>query len=459
MAHNGFSLTPVDVPKVSTKYRKIVTAIPVPESIPMFAELEQLESNSMHGQLPVVWDRAKDVNVFDPWGNQWLDFTSTIFVANSGHGNPKIVDAIVSTATKPLLHTYTYLSQERLDYLRYLIQETPDYLEKAFLLSAGTEATECALKLMRLNGQRVGKRKLGILTFQGNWHGRTMGAQQLSGIESQKEWIGYKDPNIFTLPFPYPWDNNAQQNSAAFFTESLEKLFADHQLAPEDICGIMMETFQGWGAVFYPAEFVQAVRQFASDNNILLAFDEMQSGFGRTGKMFGFQHYEVEPDLICCGKGASSSLPLSIVMGSRQTMDLAAIGSMSSTHSANPMVCAAGLANLQTIVEGGLVSNSEVLGRLFHEKLDELKNRFSDYISDVLGIGLLAALHFNDTSRTPLNTLCDRICEFAMQRGLLIVHTGRESIKLAPPLTISEEALLEGIEVLASCIQDAIDEN
>ena len=457
MAGHGFSHTPVSVPQVRTKYRTIQTRIPVPESLPILETIYQCESRSMHGQMPVVWDKAEGFQVSDAWGNTWLDFTSTIFVTNAGHGNRRIREALQEQLNKPLLHTYTYATQIRADYLKYLIDHTPAQFEKAFLLSAGTEATECGLKLMRLHGRAEGKKRPGIIAFEGNWHGRTVGAQSLSYNPAQKEWIGYQDPNIYHLPFPYPWRPEAIQDPRRYFRESLKALCEREGLNPAtDLCGVMMETFQGWGAVFYPPEFVQEVEAFARENQLLLGFDEMQAGFGRTGTLFGYMHYGVEPDLLCCGKGAASSLPLSLVLGSTRVMDLPDIGSMSSTHSANPMVCAAGLANLQALLEDGLIENSRCLGELFQRDLEALRLRHAQHIRWVMGKGLLAALHFVDPQGTPLSSLCDRICEEAMRRGLLLVHTGRESIKLAPPLCITEDALREGIAVLDEVIGDCI---
>jgi len=454
MASNTFSHKPKEVEKISTKYRSIKTPIPVPESIPLLEKMYSLESKAMHGQLPIIWDKADNFQIYDKWGNIWLDFTSTIFVANAGHGNKKIIKALKNVITKPLLHTYTYASEERINYLNYLISNTPKQFEKAFLLSAGTEATEAALKLMRLNGKKNGKNKGGVVCFNGNWHGRTMGAQMMSGNNEQKEWIGYRDPNIYHLNFPYPWEVS---NPKEFFNHEIKKLLDEKGLDPKkDLSGFMLETFQGWGAVFYPKEFIEEVVKFAKKHNILVAFDEMQSGFGRTGKLFGYQHYGIEPDIICCGKGASSGLPLSIVLGSREIMDLPEAGSMSSTHSANPLVSIAGEENLKTILNDGLITNSEKLGKLFHEKLNDLKNKYPDHIEHTQGKGLLAALIFIDKSGNVLSELCDEICERAFQKGLLVVHTGRESIKLAPPLTITEEALLEGINVLDECIQESV---
>jgi 4-aminobutyrate aminotransferase-like enzyme len=454
MAGNGFSHKPKKVEKIATKYRTIKTEIPVPECVPMLEKMYETEAQAMHGQLPMIWDKADNFQVYDKWGNVWLDFTSTIFVANAGHGNKKITQALKDVINKPLLHTYTYASQERISYLDYLIKNTPRQFEKAFLLSAGTEATEAALKLMRLNGQKIGKEKSGVICFDGAFHGRTMGAQKMTGNNSAKEWVGYQDPNIFHLPFPYPWEIDSPKE---FFDITIDKLLKDKNINPNtDLCGFMLETFQGWGAIFYPKEFIQELFKFAKKYNILVTFDEMQAGFGRTGKLFGYEHYEVEPDILCCGKGASSGLPLAIVLGSKEVMDLPNIGSMSSTHSANPLVCVAGHQNLKAMLEDGLVENSKNLGIIFHQKLNELQQKYPKHLKYVLGKGLLAALLFIDENNQPLSELCDVISEKAFQKGLLVVHTGRESIKLAPPLSITKEALLEGLSVLDECIGKAI---
>ena len=456
MASHRFSHQPVKVEKIQTKYRTIKTEIPVPQSVPMLEKMYELEAQAMHGQLPMIWDRANDFQIYDQWGNVWLDFTSTIFVANAGHGNKHIVDALRKVLDKPLLHTYTYASSERIDYLEYLIKNTPKQFEKAFLLSAGTEATEAALKLMRLNGQKQGKRKGGVICFNGAFHGRTMGAQMMTGNNSAKEWAGYQDPNIHHLNFPYPWE---VENPKDFFEFEIEKLLKDKNLDPDkDLCGFMLETFQGWGAIFYPKDFVQALMEFSKKYNMLVTFDEMQAGFGRTGRLFGYEHYEVEPDILCCGKGASSGLPLAIVLGSKEVMDLPDIGSMSSTHSANPLVCVAGHQNLKVMLERGLIDSSKNLGNIFHQELNKIKDKYSNYIKYIFGEGLLAALVFIDKDGNALSNLCTRISEKSFQKGLLVVHTGRESIKLAPPLSITEEAMLEGIEVLEQCIKESIQE-
>jgi 4-aminobutyrate aminotransferase-like enzyme len=408
----------------------------------------------MHGQLPLVWDRAEDYSIYDAAGNRWIDFTSTIFVANVGHSNPRVTAAMKETLDRPLYGCYAYANENRARYLEKLVAFAGEPFEKAFLLSAGTEATEGALKLMRMNGQKEGKRRRGVICIEGNWHGRTMGAQMLSSNLAQRDWIGYQDADIHHIPFPYPWVL-AGRTPEFFLDESLARLDKAGIDIAQDVCGFMLETFQGWGAVFYPAEYVQAIERVCRKHGILLAFDEMQAGFGRTGKAFGFQHYVVTPDLICCGKGMGGGVPLSGVIGRAAIMDLPDVGNMSSTHSANPLACAAGLAVIEEMENQNLVAESARKGELLFAALHKLQVRFPDHISHLLGRGLIAAVLFKQPETgTADGPFTSKVAELCMQKGLLVVHTGRESIKIGPPLTITDEALLEGVEVLGEAIAE-----
>ena len=461
MAGFSFSRIPVHVPKIQTRYRKISTALPVPESLQILDDLDKYESRSMHGQMPIVWDHAEDFQVSDKYGNTWIDFTSTIFVANAGHANPKICEALKRIIDHKLLHSYTYYTEIRRDYIKKLIGFTSPQFEKAFLLSSGTEATECALKLMRMQAKVSGKRKPVIVSFEESMHGRTLGAQMMGGTPAAREWIGYEDPNIHRLQFPYPWkmkdENGRKVSGEALFSTHIEQL-KQKGINPEtDICGFILESYIGWGAVFFPVDYVIALEKFAHEQDILVTFDEIQAGFGRTGTLFAYQHYGVEPDIICCGKGISSSLPLSAVLGSQKIMDLPEIGSMSSTHSANPLSCAAGLANIEYLESHNLVSEAERKGKILFNGLDKIHKRFPERIAEIMGKGLLAALLFKDPkSGVPDSLSASLICEKAMQKGLLLVHTGRESIKIGPPLTISDEALIEGLNVLEDSIEEIV---
>lgn len=456
MAGNLFSRTPKKVPAVLTRYRNIQTEIPAPGTESVLMKLDQYESRSMHGQLPIVWDKAEGFSIFDFAGNKWIDFTSSIFVANVGHSNVRVVNAIKTALDKSNFSCYAYSNIIRAEYIEQLINFCGKPFEKAFLLSAGTEATEAAFKLMRMYGDKVGKRKRGIITIEGNWHGRTLGAQMMSSNLTQRAWIGYQDNNIYHIPFPYPWTLNGL-DPEIFFENGLNKLISLGVDLEKDICGFMIETFQGWGAIFYPEKFIRAIEKVCRSYNILLTFDEMQAGFGRTGFAFGFQHYNVTPDLICCGKGMGGGVPLSAVIGRSEIMDLPEIGNMSSTHSANPLVCSAGLAVIREIEDCNLINEAQRKGSLLFEALNQLKLKYPDNIKCILGRGLIAAILFYDhKTGGPDSLFASRVAELCMQKGLLVVHTGRESIKIGPPLIIDDAALLEGVSVISESIAEAL---
>jgi 4-aminobutyrate aminotransferase-like enzyme len=455
MAGYMFSREPKTVTLVETKYRKIATQIPTPGTKEIIARLEKTESRSMQGQFPIIWDKAEDFSVYDIAGNKWIDFTSTIFVANIGHGNKKVSAAIKEVLDKPLVSTYAYMSEVRVKYLEKLIEFAGPPFGKAFLLSAGTEATEATLKLIRMYGQKIGKKRPGIVTLNGNWHGRTMGAQMMSSNAEQKAWIGYEDPNIHHIDFPYPWLVNEEQGEE-FFNKQLEALKQRGLNLETDIAGFMLETFQGWGALFYPKSFVKAIRKYTEEKSILLAFDEMQAGFARTGKKFGFEHYEVSPDLFACGKGMGGGVSLSGVIGRSEIMDLPEVGNMSSTHSANPLVCAAGLAVLEEIESRNIVAETARKGKLLKNLLSDLLNKYPLILDKYYGEGLIASLIFKDYSKHAKSELASLVSEKCMQKGLLVVHTGRESIKLGPPLIITDEAMMEAVQIIDESINEII---
>ncbi len=451
-----FSREPKKVKLVNTKNREIKTEIPCPGTKEILESLDITESRSMHGQIPIVWDSAKGSNIYDLKGNKFIDFTSAIFFSNVGHSNDRVTKAIKDMLSKPILGCYAYANEVRAKYLEKLICFCGDNFEKAFLLSSGTETTEAALKLMRMSGQKKKKKRLGVIAFENNWHGRTLGAQMMSGNPIQKEWIGYKDKDIHHLPFPYPWIVDENEGES-FFQKSIQKLIEDGVDPSKDLCGVILETFQGWGAVFYPSSFVKAIKDFCIEHNLVLTFDEMQAGFARTGKAFGYQHYDVEPDLLCCGKGMGNGYPLSGVIGKKEIMDLPEVGNMSSTHSANPMACAVGLAVLDEIEDKNLISESLRKGNILKTKLNELKDKSSNRISYILGEGLISAILFQDpVKNTPDSEIASKIALKCYEKGLLVVHTGRESIKLGPPLNISDEALEEGINVIIESFEEAI---
>jgi 4-aminobutyrate aminotransferase-like enzyme len=453
MSNFSFNVEPREVSSICTENRSINGPIPAPGTIEILNRLSAVESRSMHGQIPLVWSKAEDFSVYDHAGNKWIDFTSTIFVTNVGHSNKRVLKALTDATKDEMIACYAYPNQTRADYLEKLLRFAGPNFEKAFLLSAGTEATEAAMKLMKMHGKKIGKKKNLVLSISGNWHGRTMGAQVMSSNSAQREWIS--NPEIETVHIPFPYKEKMNVSSKEFLTESLDELSESGVSIKNDICGVMLETFQGWGAYFYPKEYVQEIRKVCDENGILLAFDEMQAGFGRTGKNFGYEHYEVKADLICCGKGMGGGLPISGVIGSSKVMDLPEVGNMSSTHSGNPLLCAVGKAVLDELADKNLVSLAEQNGLLLHNELQKMALSFPDQIQQINGVGMIAAIIFRSEYAKAENVVkVSLVAEKCFQKGLLVVHTGRESIKIGPPLTISQSAILEGISVIRESLEE-----
>src|SRR3989442_4815757 len=347
-----FSIVPRQVPRVESKFRRIVTLLPHPDSVPTLEKLRQLEPQSMRGQPPLVWERAEDIFVYDKCGNKWLDWSSGVLVTNCGHGAPEVRQAIIDQVNSGLLHNHVFPSEERAELAEYLVQLAPRGLEKVFLLTTGSEATECAIKLARSYGLCKGGTKIGIVGAERGFHGRTLGAQQAGGIPGQKSWIVNEDPAIVQVPFPDGYWT--EDTSFELFLTTLQK----KSLQPENVAGVMFETYQGVGPDFAPVEYIQQLATWCRANDALLIFDEVQAGFGRTGKFWAFEHYGVTPDLICCGKGISSSLPLSAVLGAAEVMDQFPPGSMTSTHTGNPVCCAAAMAGVQKIIRENMTANA-----------------------------------------------------------------------------------------------------
>ena len=451
-AEMGQDLTPRKVQRVDTRYRRIVTDIPVPESVPVLERLRSFEPRSMSGQPPVVWDHAEGFQVFDRWGNRWLDWSSGVLVTNAGHSHPKICRAMVDQIQHGLTHNYCFPSEVRANLAARLAQVAPNGLGKVFLLTTGAEAVECAFKLARTHGRKIRDDKIVLVTFHNAFHGRTLGAQMAGGIPSLKAWIVNLDKDMVQVPFPDGFRH--QDTSFEGFIKALKEL----GVAPDRVAGVMTETYQGGNASFTPPEYMQAMRRWCDENQAILVCDEVQAGFGRTGTYWGFEHYGIVPDLICCGKGISGGMPLSAVIGRPQIMDLYPPGSMTSTHTGNPVCAAASLACLDVIEEEGLVENAQKLGDVLQPRLRELGRQYPKYIGAVYGKGLVASLHIvQPGSIEPNSPLAATIVRRCVEKGLLMfapVGYGGASVKISPPLTITEEPLLEGLSVLEDVLQE-----
>jgi 4-aminobutyrate aminotransferase/(S)-3-amino-2-methylpropionate transaminase len=450
-----FSIIPRAVPRVETAHRRIVTAVPHPDSVATLEKLRRCEPQSMRGQPPLVWERAEDIYVYDKYGNRWLDWSSGVLVANCGHGVPEVRQAIIDQVNSGLLHNYVFPSEERAELAEHLLQLAPQGLDKVFLLTTGSEAAECALKLARAHGIRKGGTgKIGIVGAERGFHGRTLGAQQAGGIPGQKGWIVNEDRAIVQVPFPDGYWT--EDTSFGLFLATLET----RGLRPENVAGVLFETYQGVGPDFAPVEYIGRLAEWCRAQEALLIFDEVQAGFGRTGKFWAFEHYGVTPDLICCGKGISSSLPLSAVIGRAEIMDQFPPGSMTSTHTGNPVCCAAALANLKKLTREDLAGNAARMGTILEAGLREIQKRWPDLIGKYSCRGLVGGLQMIQAGRKePNHELAHDVIERCFHKGLLFfspVGAWGQTVKIAPPLTITEDALGEGLAVLSEAVDEAI---
>ncbi|UCF96028.1 MAG: aspartate aminotransferase family protein [Spirochaetaceae bacterium] len=456
MSEAKYDLKPVDVPPVKTKYRRIRTRIPVPESLPIFQALQDSEPQSMMGQPPVVWDWAEGFKVGDRWGNVWIDWSSGVLITNAGHGRKEIRRALEAALKKPLLSTYVFVHEQRAELTRQLQAVSPDPPNyQVFLLTTGSEAIENAIKLAKTYAlEKHGEKKRIIVSFQNAFHGRTLGAQLAGGIPGLKKWIVEEGRTFVQVPFPDGYKN--EDISFELFTTTLKKL----KINPEEIAGVITESYQGVGPDFLPVEYAQKLQSFCRQHDVVMMFDEVQSGFGRTGKMFCYQHYGVKPDLIICGKGISSSLPLSAVIGRKQIMELYAPGSMTSTHSASPLPVIAAVENLKIIQREQLVEHAARMERVLMPGLAEIQGKYPDRLGCLHGKGLVAGIQaVRPGSKQPDAATAQAINLKCLHKGLLMfapVGVGGECIKICPPLVIPEDALRESIAVLAEACDEVL---
>jgi len=456
-----FSLTPRPVTPVRTAYRVIQSsALPVPESVAALEAMRQAEPRSMQGQPPIFWHRAEGFSVSDPHGNKWLDFSSGVLVASCGYASPLLVGAMTEQLGSGVYHAYCFPTAARVKLATALSNIGPIKGHKVFLLTTGSEAVECCIKLAMARGLSVsegeefgGRQKRVIVSFNHAFHGRTMASQLAGGIPDLKTWLGKPaDPYFVQVPFP----DGFREASGDFsvFEQALQQTGVD----PRSVAAVLCETYQGVNVKMWPAAYARKMRNWCDTHQALLMLDEVQAGFGRTGKWFGFEHLGIEPDLIACGKGIAGGMPLSAVIGRREVMDLFPPGSMTSTHSANPICCAAALATLETIEAQGLIANAARLDSVLKDGLQAIRQASKGRVGSASAYGLAGAVEFTKPGTVESDAdLAFAVVEEVVRRGVMLfapVGVGGCAIKICPPLVITEEALREGLEVVREVVAE-----
>lgn len=418
--------------KIETKFRRIQDDFTL-EGNKLYQDIAAMEPQAVTQFIPLTWHKAVDFVVYDDRGNSWIDLTSGIFVANAGHSNPKVKQAIKDQVDADLLFAYNYPTEIKYKFLSKLLAVSPKYFDRVMLLNSGSEAMDSVYKLVKLYGKQQGKKY--IITFKGNYHGRGLSNELIAGDKERAAWSSVPDPDVIFLDFPY--------NDTDAFDPSLLP-------PPDQIAGFIIETFQGWGAWFYPSGFVNAIHQLAKQHGALVCFDEMQAGFYRMGPIYGYMTYgeEIQPDIIALGKGISSSLPISAVLSREEIVDIDPKADLHGTHSANAVACAAALASVEFLSDPAEIAKREQTMAVFTTELLKLKGQGK--VTRVNVRGMIAALIFE----TPADA--SRVIDICIRHGVLPVCTNKTSIKIAPPLTITEEAIYEFIQVMADAINDRI---
>ena len=437
---------------------KLVCPLPGPKSQAVIAADERLVSPSYTRSYPLAARRGRGIRVEDEDGNEFLDFAAGIAVVSTGHCHPEVVAAIQKQAAE-LIHISStdFYDKHLTDLAERLSGIAPmPGPHRFFFGNSGAEAVECALKLARYHTRRQQ-----VISFLGAFHGRTMGALSLTGSKPQhKRRFSPLVPGVTHVRYPYAYRGcagGAQAEEAfslgcARYIE--EKLFKTI-LPPEEVAAIFVEPIQGEGGyVVAPDNFLRELRAICNRHGILLVVDEVQSGFGRTGKWWAIEHSGVEPDIVCMAKGIASGMPLGICMTRAQIMDWVP-GSHASTFGGNPVCVAAALATMD-IIEREAMDNAARVGEWMLERLQGWKHSHP-LVGDVRGRGLMIGIELvkDKSTREPVNALRNRVEVLAFERGLMVLGCGETSLRLCPPLIVNMHEAAVALDILEEALTEA----
>jgi 4-aminobutyrate aminotransferase len=419
-------------------------------------ERDHRHTSPSYGRVyPLVVKQGRGMVIEDVDGNLYLDFMAGIAVASTGHSHPKVVKAIEEQARK-FLHICgsDFYYEPMTELVEKLCRLSPGASpKKVFLTNSGTEAVEAAIKLARYSTKRQH-----IIAFHGAFHGRTLGSLSLTASRaSHRAHFGPLIPGVHHVPYgfcrrcPYQLSYGT---CGIECVEVLEKKLFRHEVRPEEVAAIFVEPIQGEGGyVVPPPEYLPMLQDLCRRHGILLVADEIQSGFGRTGKMFACEHWGIEPDILCVAKGIASGMPLG-AMVAREEISIWTRGTHGSTFGGNPVACAAALATI-ALIEDGLVKNAAEVGGYLIEKLNQIRAG-RPAISDVRGLGLMVGVEFAEpgAKRTPDPKLRDQVMHACFENGLLLLSCGESTLRFCPPLIVTRDEVNTALEIFAVTLKD-----
>jgi len=434
----------------TTRAIRLTTKIPGPRSREIVERKERVIAKPMSLYLPIVAAEGHGSTLTDVDGNSYLDFTGGVGCLNVGHSHPKVVEAVQEQAARFLHTDFTIIPYEVCVTLAERLLAVAPFSgpAKAAFFNAGTEAVENAVKFARSYTRRPA-----VIGFEGAFHGRTLLSLTLtSKTHPYKAGLGPFAPEVYRVPFPNAYRGITSADALA----ALERAFIT-QVAAETVAAIVLEPVQGEGGfIVAPQEFVSGVRAICDRHGIVLVVDEVQTGFGRTGRMFAIEHYGVEPDLMTVAKSIAAGLPLSGVLGKAEIMDAPGDSAVGGTFVGNPVAQAAALAVLDVFEEEGLVERAERIGETIRGRMLAWQERHSQ-IGDVRGLGAMLAIEYvrDPVTKEPAPELAARVAEEAAQRGLLLLKAGTYSNcnRVLCPLVITDSELDEAL----GAWEDALD--
>ena len=433
----------------------IHTSLPGPKAQALIERDRLVSSPSYPRDYPFVMAKGRGAEVWDVDGNRFLDFASGIAVCSTGHAHPEVVQAI-RAATEDFLHISSDYWHERMTRLCERISAMAPMREpsQVFLCQSGTESVEGALKLARYVTGRPR-----FIGFLGGFHGRTMGSLSFTASKyTQQAGFFPTMPGVTHVPYPNtyrPLLLGDDQGKAVL--EYVENTLFQTNIPPTEVAAILVEPIQGEGGYLVPPDgFLQGLRDLCDRYGILLIFDEVQSGIGRTGRMFACQHWGVAPDIMTLAKGLGSGLPIGLTVARRSLMERWKRGAHGNTYGGNPVTCAAALATLD-LVEREYAENAARVGEYFIGRLRELQSRF-ECIGDVRGKGLMIGMELVEDreTRKPAKELVDELLTRAFHQGLLLLSCGVSTVRFIPPLMINREHVDEAIVLLEAALTESV---
>jgi 4-aminobutyrate aminotransferase len=433
----------------------IKTPLPGPKAQALLARDARVVSPSYPRAYPLVISHGKGAEIWDVDGNRFLDFAAGIAVCSTGHSHPVVVQAIKDAADQ-FLHISSDYWHERQILLGEKMNSLNPMREPAmtFFCQSGTEAVEGAIKLARYV---TGRQR--FIAFLGGFHGRTLGSLAFTASKyTQQKGFFPAMPGVTHVPYPNSYRPLfAGDDQGAAVLDYIEKVLFATNVPATEVAAILIEPIQGEGGYLVPPDgFLQGLRELCDRYGILLIMDEVQSGVGRTGKMFACEHWGVAPDIVTVAKGVGSGLPIGLVVAKKTLMEKWQRGAHGNTYGGNPLCCAAALATLE-LIETQYLANAAQVGEYFIARLRELQNRF-DCIGDVRGKGLMLAIELVEDRKTkaPASRLSEAVITQAFHHGLVLLSCGQSAIRFMPPLLITKGDVDEAISLLTASLQAAL---